>query len=289
MKSHTHFILALVVVLAVAPAAFATTDTITLTDGQSTAYVDPTTSAGMYHWDIQGQNELNQQWFWYRIGDTSGEQPINAISAPSTNKISDGIAQITYDNGALGVTIQFSLTANANRVAAESSTWADMGEQITLVNHTASPVNLHFFQYSNFDLGAPGNDTAELLQFANHPGKFGGALQSDASNSLSESVAEVSPWANEGDVGVYPNTINSLTDASPTTLSNTLGPVGPGDVTWALEWDLTLAANGGSIGISKDKSLSVVLLPGGGNVPEPSTIALLACGATGLLLRRRRA
>ena len=288
MKSATQLVLALAVALAAAPAAFATTD-ITLTNGQSTAHVDPSTSAGMYHWDIQGQNQLNQQWFWYRIGDTGGEQPINAISAPSTNQISAGIAQITYDNAILGVTIQFSLTANASPVTVGSSTWADMGEQITLVNHSASPLSLHFFQYSNFDLGAPSNDDAELLQLVHHADRYVGASQSDATNSLTESVSEVSPWANEGEVNFFHDTLDKLNDALPTTLSNAVGPVGPGNVTWALEWDLTLAANGGSIGISKDKSLNIILLPNGGNVPEPSTIGLLACGAAALLLRRRHA
>jgi hypothetical protein len=62
--------------------------------------------------------------------------------------------------------------------------------------------------------------------------------------------------------------------------------VGTGNVTWALQWDMTLLPNGGTGQVSKDNYLSVAIpIPS----PEPNTIGLLACGAAALLLRRRRA
>ncbi|MDB6109574.1 MAG: hypothetical protein JWR69_1324, partial [Pedosphaera sp.] len=56
--------------------------------------------------------------------------------------------------------------------------------------------------------------------------------------------------------------------------------IGPGNVTWALQWDLTIAAGGTAL-ISKDKYLEII-------VPEPSTFALTGLGLAAFLLLRRR-
>ncbi len=53
----------------------------TLTDNNSVAQINPNSQSGMFNWSVDGQNQLNQQWFWYRIGNTP-EQSIDTISAP---------------------------------------------------------------------------------------------------------------------------------------------------------------------------------------------------------------
>jgi hypothetical protein len=63
-------------------------------------------------------------------------------------------------------------------------------------------------------------------------------------------------------------------------LNDVNGPVGPGDVTWALQWDLIIPA-GGSLGISKDKSRHINF------VPEPSSLALAGLSAVVLAFRRK--
>jgi rhamnogalacturonan endolyase len=40
-----------------------------LNDAGSTAYVD-LSNAGMFYWNLGGSNQINQQWFWYRIGNS---------------------------------------------------------------------------------------------------------------------------------------------------------------------------------------------------------------------------
>ena len=63
-----------------------------------------------------------------------------------------------------------------------------------------------------------------------------------------------------------------------------IGPVS-GDVTWAFQWNATTSHPAASLNITKDKGLSITL------VPEPSTLAFIALGigALGLSLRRKSA
>jgi hypothetical protein len=75
------------------------------------------------------------------------------------------------------------------------------------------------------------------------------------------------------------NTLNKLNAGSPQFL-NDANSAGPGDVTWAFEWDLPIAG-GATSQFSKD--ISIV-------VPEPSTVALVGMSLISMLaLRRRRA
>jgi len=103
--------------------------------------------------------------------------------------------------------------------------------------------------------------------------------------SLTETVATPAPDHHEGNI--FPNTLVSLGDGAPTLLSDlpAVGgaTLGPGDMTWAFQWDRTVGP-GGSFTISKDKMLSVA-------IPEPSTLVLALLGLLALagpLAWRRR-
>ena len=71
-------------------------------------------------------------------------------------------------------------------------------------------------------------------------------------------------------------TITSLTDGLPTTL-NDMTSFGPGDATFAYQWDISMAP-GSTFIISKILSV----------VPEPSSAALLSLGILGFGMLRRR-
>jgi len=246
---------------------------INLVDNNSLAQVDVGTSAGMFHWQADGQNQLVQQWFWYRVdGGPNLEQPINAISAPTFFTPDARTLYTSYNNGAYGVEIDYLLTGFSI-----GSGISDIQETITITNATASPLTMHFFQYSDFDLGDPGNDTIKLGK--NIRGLFNEATQSDPLVALTETV--VTPGANHGEAAFFNQTLTKLSDGNPDNLNDNLGPVGPGDVTWALQWDMTIPAFS-SKGISKDKYLHIL------NIPEPSTFVLAALGVVGLVLRKRR-
>ena len=78
-----------------------------------------------------------------------------------------------------------------------------------------------------------------------------------------------------------PTILNSLQDSSVTDFGTTAGTVGPGDVEFAFQWDLSIPA-GGSVTISKIKQLQVNV------IPEPTTFALSFMGLALLAVRKLR-
>ncbi len=247
-----------------------------LIDNNSTAAISLNSQAGMYSWTVDGVNQLFQQWFWYRIGNdpASHEYSIDTISTPSISGQTASSVTTTYSIPTYNVSIKYSL-AGGNAGSGLSS----MTEQIAFNNTSTNVMSLHFFQYSDFDLSNdPNGDMVALGK--NNQGLFNEALQTKGSISLSEVISDtgITPGANHGEVNYFANTLNSLNDSSPTTLNDVAGPLGPGDVTWAFEWDVTLNP-GGSLLISKVKNLQV---------PEPSSIALLSLGIAACAIFRRR-
>jgi hypothetical protein len=242
-----------------------------LSDNNSFVQVNVGSQAGMSLWSVDGQNQLNQQWFWYGIGNGK-ESAINTISAASVTTPDARTLYTTYANAQLSIEVDYAL--NGGFAGSGSS---HLGEVIRIQNRSSSAFTLHFFQYSDFNLaGTPGGDTIQLGK--NLQGKFNDAFQSDGSLSFHETV--VTPGADHGEAASAGQTLGELNDLSQTTLNDNVGPVGPGDVTWALQWDLTIGAGATAI-ISKDKTLQIT--------PEPSTFALLGLGlgACALLKRHR--
>jgi hypothetical protein len=122
--------------------------------------------------------------------------------------------------------------------------------------------------------GSATNNTAQIGGGIH--GGYNQVLQSNGTPSLDVAV---SPVATEAQVSAQPTIYNLLTDSKGDTLNNSVGPVGPGTVEWALQWDLTIAANSTSI-ISEDQNMSLPV------TPEPATLSLLALGGLALLRRK---
>lgn len=240
---------------------------IVLTDQNATAAIDPDSSAGVYSWVVDGTSYLYQQWFWYRIGDTDGQHSIDTISAPTISQSTPDAVDITYANNLLSVEVQYILTGGS-----VGSFTSDIAEIIRITNLSGASLDLRFFQYSDFDLrGTPDDDSVTVTPNL--------ATQSDNGTVLSESV--VAPGASRYEADYFANTLNGLESGSPYNLNNNAA-AGPGDVTWAYQWNRTLAA-GGTFIISKDKHIQ--------GVPEPSTLAIAGLGALGLIgygIRRRK-
>jgi hypothetical protein len=252
--------------------------TITLMDGNSSVTLDPSSSAGVTSWSVDGINQLYQQWFWYRIGSSSPQYSIDTLGSASIVQSSSAEATISFSgtNG-LSISVTYLLTGGA-----PGSGDADMGESINITNTSGTAQNVSFFQYSNFTLdNVAGGDS---VQFQNS----NAVSQWNGQETLAETV--ITPRPNFREAAVVPDTLNELNTIPGYILgqaqgfpsgepnSNTQSSVVTGDVSWAYEWDRTIDP-GSSFLISKDKDLQGVVAP----VPEPSTMLLAVAGLLTLL------
>ncbi len=250
-------------------AAGASAAPIVLSDVNSTTVIDPA-GAGQSSWQVDGVHHLYQQWFWYRIGNTPEANistlPLTGISVNDTNPFTDAAHDtlaLQYQVADL-IQIEPTFVLRGGNVGTFAS---DVAEIIRITNLTNQIMPFSFFQYANFDLnGTLGDDS---VFFASNNDVF----QTDPIFSMHETV--IAPTATRIEANYFANTFNKLNDAFVDNLDN-VAAAGPGDVTWAFQWDFLLLP-GQTVIISKDKQI----------VPTPGAFALV--GAAGLFgLRRRR-
>jgi hypothetical protein len=275
---------AALIVLAGFAALNAQAQVVTLTNLNSSATINLNgsgTSAGMSDWYVDGYHNVSQQWFWFRAGGMNSESMINTIGGLNATSSPDGRTLYTsYFNGSYGVRVDYSLTGYSS-----GSGLSDISENISITNASSTPLEFHFFQYSDFKLGGSPQNTIVTLG-RNLRGLFNEASldKTDPAFRVALSETVVTPGANHGEAALGAFTFGRLTDNAPTTLNDNAGPVGGGltDPTWAFEWDFVIAP-GSSVGISKLEYLQVV------PIPEPGTAALLGMGcALAAIWRRRR-
>jgi hypothetical protein len=256
-------------------AASASAGTLNLSDQNSAVAITLTSSAGLTNWTVNGQNIATQQWFYYAIGGGS-QASIDTLGLTSSGTFivgsgtRGGYAIYSGSNG-LGIEVDYMLTGGS------SNKQSDLSETIRLTNTSGTSQTYHFFQYSNFNLSGGSSDTVQFPN-PNTVNQVGGGLPLQT---------VVAPTPNEHEGALFPSTLNHLTSGSAYTLNNTPaigdGPLGPGNVTWAYQWDPVLT-NGQSFIISNDQHIDP-----GTPVPEPSTVALFFTAGLALMGVRWRA
>jgi hypothetical protein len=243
-----------------------------LEDRNALLRVDDGTVAGADRWEVDGMNHLFQQWFWFRTAADSREFSLDTLPAVRFVQDTNGFVDPRPDTVAIlytgnGFTIQPTFTLRGGQAGSGVS---DISETIVITNTGQSTLNISFYQYSDFDLGGTVAD-ADVRFFGAGNNT---ASQTDIGVTISETI--LTPQPDLVEANFFSTTRDALEDAVITNLNNDPGPLGPGDLTWAVQWDLTIAP-GASVQIVKDKSI----------VPTPGAAALLAvAGALGL--RRRR-
>lgn len=252
--------------------------TVDLQDLNSTARfdLDDVVRNGLVSWQVDGVEQVYQQWFYYRIGDTGPEQNVSSLGLTGY-KVTDVNEYTGNDtlslwftvDGNFKINLTFSLTGGG-----AGSYKADMQETVKVTNLSSSSKDFHIFQYCDFDLGGTPNDDVVSVIGGNS------AYQVDTHFITSETVVNHLPTHYEA--GAFDTTLQKLLDQGPTTL-NDQANAGPGDVTWAFQWDFTLGTGlENTYIISKDKNF--------GHMPEPLTVlgTCIGLGSLGAYLRRRR-
>jgi hypothetical protein len=242
------------------------------THKNSTLVVDD--SQGFTSWTIDGVSHLSYQTYFYRIGGTGGESLVQSLGAPTVNIFANAASQSVLD-----LTFTHSLFTVRTVSILQGQTLgtgkANLTESLTVQNTSGAPLDLHFFQYSDFDLG--GAFGPQTLQFL--PNNLNNQLykvqQTSGTIALNSTISTASFPVDHVEAGLFASTFTSLTDANPTTLNNVTS-AGPGDVTYAYQWDVVLAPNE-SLQISKLTSI----------VPEPSSFSLVALAALAWAARKR--
>lgn len=241
--------------------------TYTLTDGNSTVSIDPGSPAGVNAWTVDGQNQLNTEWLWYRVGNSGTAASVDTISTPTVSQPAAGALTTTYHNSQFSLQVVYSLVGGAS-----GSGTSDLGEQVKIQNLTSAPLAFNFFQYSAFALGGVNNQSVQLGK--NLQGKFNQALVSSGNVSITENIdGAFSPGANHGEAALLNSTINNLQNTAGYNLNDNM-QAGPGNPTWALQWTNPIAP-GSTLTISEDLNIAgVVITP----VPEPSPWSVMSIG-----------
>ncbi len=252
----------------------------TLTDGNSTVRIEPTIALNMDDWVVDGTDYLYQQGFWYRIGDEIGarQRSLDYLDlTPFVASTGANILDVVYTGAQLEVAVQYALTGGAAGSGAST-----VDEIVVVTNTGSSAIDLHFYQYADFDANGTSMGDSVVFLSAN------AVRQSEANWAVTEIIASAGSSHQEAKpYSPYSSTIVDLNNRANYTLSDTpaIGAtVGPGDMTWAFQWDVALGA-GDAFTLVKSKHIAPI-------VPEPATIviwSLLGAGSwLGMRVWRRR-
>jgi large repetitive protein len=221
---------------------------------------------GLSDWKIDGANQLNKQWLYYSVG-SGPVYSIDTLPLITSALVPAGnspFASAVYSNSTIKVTTTYTLQSQPI-----GSGKATLQDAISFQNTSASSQDFHFYQFSNFDLaGNPGSQNIQFLGGNNNlfvqtgPGGMSLSNQITATINGQLAVTRVQAGINDGNQfglgngNPYPTLDNTSLTAS-------------GDVTFAYEWDVNLAAagtTGSSLSLSEIQAV----------VPEPSSLALVA-------------
>jgi hypothetical protein len=259
-----------------------TAQDVVLTENNATVRIAPTADAGMYLWEVDGIDHLASQQWYYRVGSAGPEASLGSLIYNGFSQPTPDAATMFWSGAGFDIEVDYNLLGGSIGSGA-----SDIAEAIKVINTDETTLDFNLFLYTDFDLGGTsGGDTASLNYFGNFPTSLAGydrALQTEGINTAEVTVFE---HAARGEVDFFANTVSKLLNGNTDDLASSgvsVGPVGPGDVTFAFQWNLNVGV-GSFETITVDKRLDVV------PIPEPTSAALGLLGLSLLVhaARRRR-
>ncbi len=250
---------------------------VVLIDDNSTLTINPVPVTGS-SWTVGGVEQMKELSNWWRVGSSGPEANVAALNVGNpvlTDSDFDGggfdRVTIPYSDPAGRFNIEIDYTINGFPAGSGKSAF---DEEIRITNLTGSPLQFHMFEYIDLDLdrnATPADDTV---------------LATSPTSIQQYDSTYVGDWGMQVDryeLNTYPNTLNKLSgNSSPDNLSTPSstwpagsGPVGPADVTFALQWDFVgsllprpAIPPGATVTITKEGLLQRI-------VPEPATCSLM--------------
>ena len=237
---------------------------LTVSDGNASISVDPETVFGLSDYTVNGRPQLFEQWYWFRLSTDTFEHPLNELSLLSASATGNRI-DVSLANSVLGVDLSYQLVGGLPGIDE-----AHLHESATLRNLTTAPLSLTWFMEADFDLnGSGGQDTIS--------GGLDGIVQTDGTTTVMV-LPGVTPDAFQ--IAPFADLFVSLSDFSITTLDDSGNPFGPGDGTFAYQWNVLLPPDTPRT-LPLDKDFVSF-------VSEPGTLMLLLSGFAAFRVLRRR-
>ncbi|MBD2247484.1 hypothetical protein [Nostoc sp. FACHB-888] len=239
---------------------------LTLSNDNSIVAFDPNLSVnsannGLILWTVDDVNQLFQNQFWYRIGSQDKESPINTLNLIHLDQSQPGDKQIsaTYAGSGFEIALDFTLDGDS-----QGSSRSNLFENIAIKNTSSDKLDLHLFNYTDFDLNDNGTqDTAKI-----------GSNKAEQFNQFTWATEVIEPKATYYQVSPVSTILDALEDNTSTTLNDLPSLLSSGDNAYAFQWDFTLDPEKSFL-IKNYKSLK--------SVPEPTIIPALV-GLSSLML-----
>ncbi|MGQ9663646.1 MAG: hypothetical protein ACUVWX_15150, partial [Kiritimatiellia bacterium] len=242
-----------------------------LTSGNSSVFINPDSGAGVYYWLVDGVNHLAKQWWWYRFGDTP-ERPIETLGPVVPIRYAPNLVELRYTGTEVDAVLRYTLVGGL-----PGSGSATLSESVRLQNKTTVPADLHLFEYTDFDLfGTAADDTAVLVNRSTISQWDGAILATETST-----VGGITPLPSRWEIAEYPWLLGKLNDSKPDFLAEQVTPFGPGNATFAFQWDFQICPGCSQL-LSKSKIISPAGAIGDTVWYDSNRNGLLDAGETGI-------
>lgn len=263
---------------------------ITLQDGPGIMQIDDQ-SAAINSWKIDGQEIMGLvQWF-VRVGDTNPTVSLDQLT------IAAHTPHVTDSGEAGDDTVAFSFLGSSPDFSFELTytlTHGQLHDQFSIRNHSNQTLEFNIFRYSNIVLDSPASAVIDNIAdqipvpFAHFNG-LNEVVQTEGNSSATINAVPSDANPNVAlipELALVPTTLNKLTSGFTGDLTGNTSPVGPGDVSSAFQWVVSLAP-----GASQTGSVNTLVLlngGGGGNIIPIPTAAGIALPVLAAFFARRR-